>query len=88
MEINVDSDTCEVPKLYVARMDFDGMDTWSAGCSPSNHTVFYNAIHQEDGAAFWGLKHVVKKEFDLTDVTQNNYKEMIFGTMELLSRQA
>ena len=88
VEINVDSDTSEVPKLYVARMDFDGMDTWSVGCSPSNHTLFYNAIHQENGAAFWGLKHVAKKVFNLTDVTQNNYKEMIFGTMERLSRQA
>ena len=84
VEINVDSDTCEVPKVYIARMDFNGIKEWTKGCSPSNHTLFYNAIHQENPQPFWGLRNVVKIDYDLTDVKQDNYKDIIFGTIEKL----
>lgn len=84
VEINVDSDTCEVPKVYIARMDFEGIKDWTKGCSPSNHTLFYNAIHQENPQPFWGLRNVVKIDYDLTDVKQDNYKDIIFGTIEKL----
>lgn len=85
VEINVDSETCEVPKMYIAKMDFDGMKDWTKGCSPSNHTLFYDAIHQEDFRPFWGLKKVTKMEYNLTDVRQDNYKDIIFGTIDKLS---
>lgn len=84
VEINVDSDTCEVPKVYIARMDFNGIKEWTKGCSPSNHTLFYNAIHQETPQPFWGLRRVIKMDYDLTDIKQDNYKDIIFGTIEKL----
>lgn len=55
VEINVDSDTCDVPKVYIAKMEFDGMKDWTAGCSPSRHSLFYNAIHEDKLTSFWGL---------------------------------
>lgn len=84
VEINVDSDTCDVPKIYIAKMDFDGMKTWTKGCSPSNHSLFYDAIHKEELQKFWGLWSVIKREYDLTDIRQDNYKDIIFGTIEEL----
>ena len=86
VEINVDPDTCETPQLIVTRMDFDGIPSWSKGCSPANHTLFYNAIHEEELQSFWGLSRVIKKNYELTDVKQGNYNEMIFGTIETLSQ--
>lgn len=87
VEINVDSDTCDVPKIHVAKMEFEGMQGWTKGCSPSNHSLFYNAIHDDSWTSFWGLKKVEKQEHDLTDVTQENYKDIIFGTIEKLAEQ-
>ena len=29
VEINVDSDTCDVPKVYIAKMQFDRMKDWT-----------------------------------------------------------
>ena len=88
VEFNVDSDTCDVPKVYIAKMDFDGMKTWTRGCSPSNHSLFYNAIHEDELQEFWGLQNVIKKEYDLTDIRQDNYKDIIFGTIEELKVQS
>ena len=87
VEINVDSDTCDVPKVYIAKMEFDGMKDWIAGCSPSRHSLFYNAIHEDKLTSFWGLGSVEKQEHDLTDITQENYKEIIFGTIEDLAKK-
>jgi len=108
VEINVDAETCKEPVIYVAKMDFGDMSGWSKGCSPSNHTMFYNAIHacdlyseeeKADGtivirpidvykekvaASFWGFQHLIRCKMNLVDVTQSNYKEMIFGTIESL----
>lgn len=108
VEINVDAETCDEPVIYVAKMDFEDIPKWSKGCSPSNHTLFYNAIHANDlyseeeradgtvtvrpkesygekvAASFWGFQRLVRKEMNLVDVTQHNYKQMIFGTMESL----
>ena len=47
VEINVDSETCDTPKLYVAQMNFRDISDWSDGCSPLNHSMFYNAIHAD-----------------------------------------
>lgn len=58
VEINVDSDTCEEPKLYIAKMQFEDIASWSKGCSPANHTLFYNAIH---GVGWYEIKE--KNEF-------------------------
>ena len=33
VEINVDSETCDEPKVYIAKMEFDGMNEWTKGCS-------------------------------------------------------
>ncbi len=87
VEINVDSDTCNVPKVYIAKMEFDGMKEWTKGCSPARHTLFYNAIHEDSPAPFWGLRNVKKQESNLTDIRQDNYKEIIFGAMEDLAKQ-
>ena len=72
----------------IAKMDFDGMKTWTRGCSPSNHSLFYNAIHEDELQEFWGLQNVIKKEYDLTDIRQDNYKDIIFGTIEELKVQS
>lgn len=45
VEINVDSDIYKEPKLIIAKIDFGDIRNWSKGCSPSNHYLFYNAIH-------------------------------------------
>lgn len=106
VEINVDSDTCDTPKIYVAQMDFGDISDWSEGCSPSNHTMFYNAIHADggwyeevelEGAVmvkpvpgfeekvsdhFWGFRSLRRMEKELTEINQDNYKEMIFGTID------
>ena len=108
VEINVDSETCDEPLIYVAKMDFGDISKWTSGCSPSNHTLFYNAIHARDlyveernadgtvivrpkgvykekvAASFWGFRRLVRTEMKLVDVTQGNYKEMIFGAIERL----
>lgn len=88
VEINVDSETCQVPQVYIAKMDFEGMSRWSEGCSPSNHGLFYQAIHEEEPQPFWGLTQIQKKNFDLTELRQDNYREIIFGTIEKLSQEA
>lgn len=108
VEINVDSDTCDTPKIYIAQMDFGDISDWSGGCSPSNHTMFYNAIHvdtwyEEDESEgvtmvkpapgfeekvsghFWGFRSLRRMEKELTEINQDNYKTMIFGTIEELA---
>ena len=84
--IRKDSDTCDVPKVYIAKMQFDRMKDWTKGCSPSNHSLFYNAIHGNSWTPFWGLQKVEKQEHDLTDLTQKNYKDVIFGTIEKMAK--
>lgn len=109
IEINVDAETCDEPVIYIAKMDFGDLSDWSKGCSPSNHTLFYSAIHAVDMYdeietdeglvrimpmeaykekvfnTFWGFKSLICDEIKLVDVTQSNYKELIFGTIEKLS---
>lgn len=111
VEINVDAETCDEPVIYVAQMDFGDMADRSGGCSPSNHTMFYQAIHacdqyleeeQADGttlirpqevykekvaASFRGFRQLVRTEMKLVDVKQSNYRDMIFGTIERLSKR-
>lgn len=108
VEINVDAETCDEPVIYVAKMDFGDISGWFRGCSPSRHSMFYNAIHAEDfyteeekadGTVlirakdvykekvedyFWGFQYLVRSEMNLVDITQSNYKEMIFGAIERL----
>lgn len=108
VEINVDAETCAEPVIYVAKMNFGDISDWSRGCSPSNHSLFYYAIHagdfyteeeRADGtvlvrakdvykekveASFWGFQYLVRTKMNLVDVTQSNYKEMIFGAIERL----
>ena len=83
VEINVDSDTCDVPKVYIAKMQFDRMKDWTKGCSPSNHSLFYNAIHGNSWTPFWGLQKLEKQEHDLTDLTQKNYKAVSYTHLTL-----
>lgn len=109
VEINVDADTCEEPLVIIAKMDFGDLREWSAGCSPSNHGIFYSPIHGEKwfeefqvepdlcevvpekgdeekvGNSYWGFRRLVKCSHNLVDVRQENYKEIIFGSMERLS---
>lgn len=111
VEINVDSDTCDEPMVYIAKMNFGDISEWSKGCSPSNHTLFYNAIHAVDmyeeietenglsrivakvgyeskvSSSFWGFQNAVCSEIKLVDITADNYKDKIFGTIEYLSNQ-
>ena len=109
VELNVDSETCEEPMLYIAKIDFGDISNWTKGCSPSNHGLFYDAIHAvalyeedvQDGfvrikprsgyaekvsSSFWGFKELTRMDIKLVEVTSNNYKEKIFGTIETLSR--
>lgn len=110
VEINVDSETCESPEVYIAKMEFGSLKDWTKGCSPSNHNLFYDAIHangpyekeplfngivqvkpqpgeeQKAADAFWGFQGLIWKRYHLVRITQENYKDIIFGTMEELSR--
>ena len=95
--------------LYIAKIDFGDISNWTKGCSPSNHGLFYDAIHAvalyeedvQDGfvrikprsgyaekvsSSFWGFKELTRMDIKLVEVTSNNYKEKIFGTIETLSR--
>lgn len=109
VEINLDSDTCDEPEIIIAKMEFEGIRTWSAGCSSSNHSLFYSAIHgselyeqeclngiislkakrgyeKEAANRFWGFRRSQIKIHKLVDVTQKNYKDIIFGSIEELSK--
>lgn len=108
VEINVDSDTCNEPQLIIAKMDFGDISAWTPGCSPANHTIFYNAIHgvssynlyysgnniliepiddykKKVEKSFWGFQNLIRSDTNLVEVTQDNYKEKIFGKIEELS---
>lgn len=37
------------------------------------------------GETFWGFQQLIRREMNLVDVTQSNYKEKIFGTIESLA---
>lgn len=43
-----------------------------------------DAYKEKVAASFWGFKQLIRSEMNLVDVTQSNYKEMIFGTIESL----
>ena len=84
------------------------MKGWSRGCSPSNHYLFYDAIHevgfyeredQKEGVVkivatkgnkekaknkFWGFNELYYVEHKLMDVNKDNYKKLIFGSIEEL----
>lgn len=108
VEINVDSTTCDTPKIYVAQMDFGDISGWQSGCSPSDHYLFYDAIHGNDwyeeeesegvvtvkpapgfeekaSRHFWGFRSLRRMEKELVEINQDNYKMMIFGTIEELA---
>ena len=51
-----------------------------------SHSLFYNAIHGNSWTPFWGLQKLEKQEHDLTDLTQKNYKDVIFGTIEKMAK--
>ena len=46
LEINLDPDTCIEPEIILAKFEYEDILSWSSGCSPSNHEIFYNPIHE------------------------------------------
>ena len=47
VEINLDSDTNEnEPQIFIAKMEYNDLSTWSKGISPSSHDKIYNPIHK------------------------------------------
>lgn len=45
VEINVDAETCEEPKIYIGKFEYKDICSWTPGCSPANHYIFYDAVH-------------------------------------------
>ena len=45
VEINVDAETCEEPKIYIGKFEYKDICSWTLGCSPANHYIFYDAVH-------------------------------------------
>ena len=110
LEINLDPDTCKEPEIILAKFEYEDMLSWSPGCSPSNHHIFYNPIHEvkhfesikiDDAVVvlpqkgmeeivankYWSLKRVVKKNYPLMDVTNENAYDLVFGTFEILANK-
>lgn len=48
VEINVDAETCEEPKIYVGQFEYNDICSWTSGCSPANHYIFYDAMHNDE----------------------------------------
>ena len=48
VEINVDAETCEEPKIYVGKFEYKDICSWTPGCSPANHYIFYDAMHNDE----------------------------------------
>lgn len=110
VEINLDSDTNEEePQIFIAKMEYNDLKTWSKGISPGSHDKLYNPIHEVkyfDGTDkenkyriitpkveaiekvnknFWGFKKAVIKSIPLVQVTEENYLDIIFGSIEELA---
>ncbi len=47
VEINVDSDNCAEPMVYIAKFDFGDTSGWASGISPASHNIFYNPMHAQ-----------------------------------------
>ena len=66
LEINLDPDTYDVPTVNVAKYEYADMSSWSEGCSPANHWVFYDPLYdapeiKQDGDLI--EKNIVKTEY-------------------------
>ena len=48
VEINVDAETCEEPKIYIGKYEYKDICSWIPGCSPANHYIFYDAMHNDE----------------------------------------
>ena len=48
VEINVDAETCEEPKIYIGKFEYKDICSWTPGCSPANHYIFYDAMHNDE----------------------------------------
>ena len=48
VEINVDAETCEEPKIYIGKYEYKDICSWTPGCSPANHYIFYDAMHNDE----------------------------------------
>ena len=48
VEINVDAETCEEPKIYIGKYEYKDISSWIPGCSHANHYIFYDAMHNDE----------------------------------------
>ncbi|MCI7613440.1 MAG: hypothetical protein MSS66_10720 [Selenomonadaceae bacterium] len=48
VEINVDAEICEEPKIYIGKFEYKDICSWTPGCSPANHYIFYDAMHNDE----------------------------------------
>lgn len=100
MEINLyEPDVYNEPMVNIAKYEYENISSWSEGCSPSNHWIFYQPLHeghvdfeQEGNSYFgdvadnedadkryWGLRRITGLDMPLTEITNNNAYEKIFG---------
>ena len=75
VEISVDSDTCEEPMIYIAKMDFNDLTNWGRGCSNGDHEKFYDAIHAQ-----YYLDEIEKGEGIMEIRPKKMYEEKVADT--------
>lgn len=101
IEINLyNKDVLDQPMVTLARYDYDDIKSWSPGCSPANHYIFYDPLYyldyqekediyitevnEEFGKKYWGLRRVKCIMVPLVEITQENAYEKIFGNFNRL----
>lgn len=53
MEIFLGNKDCEeLPCIYLSKFEYTGINSWSEGCSPANHWVFYWPLRDEENMDF------------------------------------
>ncbi len=77
VEINLDSDTnIKEPQIFIAKMEFNDLRTWSKGISPGSHNKIYNPIHKVeffDGIDINNKYHVIIPKAHAKEKVNKNY---------------
>jgi hypothetical protein len=100
LEINLyEPQHITAPIVNIAKFEYVDIESWSEGCSTSDHWVLYHPLYgenvefEQDGAnytgyvvnkddadkRFWGLRKITGIEVPLTEITNENAYETIFG---------
>ena len=73
VEINVDAETCEEPKIYVGKFEYKDICSWTPGCSPANHYIFYDAIESFFDKSYMMMREIMDCYQLRADVNAHDY---------------